>query len=211
MSASAIGREMGINQSSATRLLQSLQQANLVYKPSYQSFAIDLGLLRLAGIALNSFPMVSRAVHACNRLRQQHAYGYSVATLLNHQLIYLAHLEETPSAALVLVDHSHFPLHQSSLGLCLAYSQGEKKFRSLLEHQNLHQTQIEAYWDFCEQTMTSEGYISLDHVGRNKSNSALSFEFKGRTYAFAVFCQEQNIPKKISLEILHQGLQLLKE
>ena len=45
MSGAALARELRIGQSSASRLLQSLQEAKLVRKPGLHRFDLDYGLL----------------------------------------------------------------------------------------------------------------------------------------------------------------------
>ncbi|MDF3128468.1 helix-turn-helix domain-containing protein [Kiritimatiellaeota bacterium B1221] len=208
-SASAIAAELGINQSSVSRLLQSLQQSGLVHKPSYHSFALDLGILRLAGIAMTSFPIVKEAVNVCNELHRKYAYGFSVATLEQGNLLYLAKIEENVDAGIEMVELGSFPISQSSMGRCLAAIQGKDAFSRLLKKEGCPPREIKTLWEESEATSTARAEVYLKGVGLNKSNAARVFDRDGRHYALAVFSQKKIISPSQSGICLTEGIQKL--
>ncbi len=208
-SASAIAAELGINQSSASRLLQSLQQAGLVYKPSFHSFALDLGILRLAGIAMTSFPIVKEAVNVCNELHRTYAYGFSVATLEQGNLLHLAKIQENADAAIEMVESKSFPISQSSMGRCLAAIRGRDDFFALLKNEGCPNQEIKTLWRESTEGGAAPGEIYLKGVGFNRSNAARVFERNGRHYALAVFSQTKTISPQKAKTCLTLGIQKL--
>ncbi|MFA6104631.1 MAG: helix-turn-helix domain-containing protein [Victivallaceae bacterium] len=121
MSSLAIASELGIHQSSASRLLKSLRAAGLVRKPTFQSFAVGYGILHLAGIAMESFPIVPASVKVCSDLRTGTECGAAAGMLWENRIVYFARVLCNPDAAPVLVERSDFPVKDSALGLLLLY------------------------------------------------------------------------------------------
>jgi DNA-binding transcriptional ArsR family regulator len=197
LSATAIAVELGVTQSSATRLLQSLQKAGLVYKPHFRCFALDIGILRLAGMALDSFPIVKAAVSLCNRLHEQHGLGFTVATIDQARLVYLAHITEAPNAGLKMVDRSDFPLARSSLALSILHREGKSIF---MKH--ITSDDAESLWARCESSVASHNFLYLTRFAGNRTNAAMPFVLQGRTYAAALFSKEQKIDNTSAKKLL---------
>ena len=191
LSATAIAAELGVTQSSATRLLQSLLKAGLVYKPNFRCFALDIGILRLAGMALDSFPIVNAAVSLCNRLHEQHGLGFTVATLDQGRLVYLAHIEESHNSAVKIVDRSDYPIGNSSIALSILHQRGKKAF---MEH--IRTDDAESLWTRCESDFAKQHFLYLRRFAGNRTNAAMPFILQGRLYAAAVFSKDQNIEIK---------------
>ena len=82
ITASFAAARLGIHQSSASRLLMSLQKAGLVRKPDFHSFAPDFGLLSFAGMAMEGFPEAAASVEVCDRIARESGHCASVATLM---------------------------------------------------------------------------------------------------------------------------------
>ena len=67
MTASAIAEKLGLHQSSASRLLNSLVTAGLVCKPSFHSFSLDYGVLLFAGKCSRDSPWLRRPTSYATR------------------------------------------------------------------------------------------------------------------------------------------------
>lgn len=131
LSATAIANELGIHQSSASRLLNSLHKAGFVYKPDFHSFAIDYGALFFAGKALNCFPAIRAATTECNRLNRLSGLSATVGMLWQGRILYLTRVNQ--DASQVLIDDTYFPLHHSSIGLVLLCGMNNAEAMKLLE------------------------------------------------------------------------------
>ena len=124
LSATAIAAELGIHQSSASRLLSVLFDSGFVRKPSYHSFALDYGALVFAGRAMHCFPAIPAAASACNRIARETGLNATVGMLWQDRLLYLT--RTNADSSIVLIDNSDFAIHESSLGRCLACERGRE-------------------------------------------------------------------------------------
>ncbi|MBE7464834.1 MAG: helix-turn-helix domain-containing protein [Planctomycetes bacterium] len=116
MTSTEIASQVGLHQSSASRILRTLMAAGYVRKPDYHSFAADFGVLTLGASALKHFPVVSRPRAAMNELAERTSgLMCSLVTLWHGQLIYLLRVQQGHEP--VLVSASGYPLHLSSPGL----------------------------------------------------------------------------------------------
>jgi hypothetical protein len=124
LSATAIAAELGIHQSSASRLLSVLFDSGFVRKPSYHRFALDYGALVFAGRAMHCFPAIPAAASACNRVTRETGLNATVGILWQDRLLYLT--RTNADSSIVLIDNSAFTIHESSLGRYLAYERGRE-------------------------------------------------------------------------------------
>lgn len=195
VTATAAAERLGIHQSSASRLLLSLQKAGLVRKPDFHSFAADFGLLAFAGTALNAFPEVLVAADVCRRLSQEHGCGAAAATLHRGRLVYLAWISPDFNT-FKLVDNSRFPIQRSSLGLLLAYRLGEQEMLETLavklEEAGSPDPRGEAValHAMVERSVKADGLLDLKGVGANSFNYAMDFETGSGRFAYALFSEQ---------------------
>lgn len=193
LTASAAAERLGIHQSSASRLLMSLQKAGLVRKPDFHSFAPDFGLLSFAGAAMESFPEVAVCAEVCGALSRELSCGATAATLFRGRLIYLAWKVPEPEPSLRLVDDSRFPVHRSSLGLLLSYRLGERAMRSLMEGKLREdgasdpEGEAERLFSLAGESLASKGLLELKGSGFNSFNYALDFESVSGRVGYALF------------------------
>ncbi len=193
ITASAAAERLGVHQSSASRLLMSLQKAGLVRKPDFHSFAPDFGLLSFAGAAMNGFPEVAVCAEACGRLAREQGCSASAATLFRGRLIYLASTSSTPGPSLKLVDDSRFPIYRSSPGLLLSYRLGRESMLSLMEGKLKEDSAADPegeaarLYSLAESSVSSKGLLDLRGVSGNAYNYALDFETASGRLAFVLF------------------------
>ena len=202
LTASSAAERLGIHQSSASRLLMSLQKAGLVRKPDFHSFAPDFGLLSFAGAAMESFPEVPVCADVCGRLARDYGCCSTAATLFRGRLIYLAWVEPGAPLGLKLVDDSRFPIYRSSLGLVLAYRLGRQGMLDLLEEKLSEDGVPEAasealrLHDLVESGMAADGFLDLKGVGHNAFNFAMDFEGESGHFAYALFAGAGELGKQ---------------
>jgi DNA-binding IclR family transcriptional regulator len=127
LTSSAIAKEVGIHQSSASRLLKSLRRAGLVRKPNFHRFSVGYGVLHLAGIAMESFPIIPASVKVCTELSARTGCGAAAGTLWEDRIIYFARILSDPNASPVLVERSEFQIEKSALGLLLLHRRSRRK------------------------------------------------------------------------------------
>ena len=213
MSASAIARELCLNQSSVSRLLQSLIQAGFVCKPSFQKFQLDYGVLTFAGIALENFPLTSAAASCCNILHERTKLGAVVTLLNDDHLLYMARIHDAADASLSLVDNIYFPIHLSSPGLALAYAEGEERFKKLVsasisKHEDFSYKEDELF-DLVNNSFNHCGFLYLKDFDGNKMKAATLFKYHDRVAALSVYSSSRNITISECRKILDDGVELL--
>jgi DNA-binding transcriptional ArsR family regulator len=202
MSSSEIASELGIHQSSASRLLKSLRFAGLVRKPAFQSFAAGYGLLHLAGIAMDSFPVVAAAVKVCSELRTKTGCGAAAGTLWEDRILYFARIMLNPEVAPVLVERSEFPIKESALGLLLLHNLNiaektagkscEKKLTDKLEKT-------------IARSLDKYGILYIENIYTNRFAAALNFEVDEIPSALVIHSYEKCITPVNAVEILQQA------
>ncbi len=217
ITASSAAESLGIHQSSASRLLMSLQKAGLVRKPDFHSFAPDFGLLAFGGMAMGSFPETAASVEACDRLARESGHCAAAATLFQGRLIYLARVSPPPASSLTLVDDSRFPVYRSSLGLLLAFRLGRQAMTELLSGKMLAdgvpQADEEAakLYAAVRKSVEDKGLLDLKGLGGNVFNYALDFETPSGRFALALFSGSGELPLSKAKALLAQGVASVKE
>lgn len=207
MTASAIARELGIHQSSASRLLNSLVKAGFCHKPEYHLFALDFGVLLFAGKTLLGFPLVEKAAVACNRVLLEHGYSANVAVLYKEHLVYLADCKN--GGSMRLINDDAFPVHQSSIGRLLAWELGEER---MIEIMNASMAQkgvvvsAESIHAEVTESVDKLGFLFMRGEFHNRFNAAQSFEFQGRRAALAVYSETEDAEPEDVRPILERAI-----
>ncbi|OGV70742.1 MAG: hypothetical protein A3K19_25915 [Lentisphaerae bacterium RIFOXYB12_FULL_65_16] len=198
MTASAIGAELGVHQSSASRLLRSLQDAGFVRKPDFHSFAIDYGALLFAGVAMQGFAEIAASAQAAMAVHARTGYGAAAAVLRENRLIYLAHMGSAPQAAIRLIDDSTFPVHRSSLGLCLAATAGPDTLRDTVlascRRCDVRKPEAEtrSILAMVDDSLQRYDFVLLCDQAPNRFNGAMTFQTPRGPAAFAIYSDRQN-------------------
>ncbi|OGV48573.1 MAG: hypothetical protein A2X49_05315 [Lentisphaerae bacterium GWF2_52_8] len=195
--ASTLARGLGIHQSSASRLLLSLQKAGFVRKPAYHSFALDYGVLSFAGIAMAHFPIIGASAKISALLHNETGCGAAVAILQDDRLLYLSRIASSSDGRPILVDDSSFPLHRSALGLLLAHGKGKKEFCRLMKNsaESLGEPVSElGLYRMVTDSLSKHGILFLRDWQGHKFNAVRLFEADGRQGALAIFSGQKDQP-----------------
>lgn len=204
MTATAIACELGVHQSSASRLLGSLLKAGFVRKPDFHSFALDYGALAFAGHALNCFPEIRVCTRACNQLSAKHGFNAAVGILREGRVLYLTQV--SGDATISILDDTGFPLHRSSLGLALACEKDETTARELLaasirrldagagitQDERVIEEQAEAIRRQTMENLDLHGYFYQTQSPQNAVNGAQTFLLNCERAAVAVYHPTQH-------------------
>jgi len=169
LTSSAIAEELGIHQSSASRLLKSLRLAGLVRKPSFRSFSVGYGVLHLAGIAMESFPIIPASVKVCVGLRAKTGCGAAAGTLWEDRIVYFARVVFDPNAAPVLVERSDFPIKKSALGLLLLH-------RRCREKRGDEGALSKQLFDTITKSLKEHGILYVENIHTNRFAAAVEFQ-----------------------------------
>lgn len=191
MSGAALARELGIDQSSASRLLRSLQRAKLVRKPKFHRFDLDYGLLYLAGLALKRFSLAPVSASICAGICEQHGLGAAAGILHNGRPLFLAWIHPDRKHALRIVDDFSIPIWRSALGLVLSARQGRKTFlreigADLKADGRKGLSATACYRDVSGQLASLGYYVFSKEDGRPHS-AAMPFNWEDQDAAIAVF------------------------
>ena len=117
LTATAIAQRVGLHVSNVSRTLRVLIAHGYVRKPSYHSFAVDLGVLSLAGSAAQQLPVLQRSRACMLAAAQRTGLEASLATLHRDQVLYLHRC--SPNGTCISAVAGGFPLHLSVVGLRL--------------------------------------------------------------------------------------------
>ncbi len=169
LTSSAIAEELGIHQSSASRLLKSLRSAGLVRKPNFHRFSVGYGVLHLAGIAMESVPIIPASVKVCTELRAKTVCGAAAGTLWDDRIVYFARILSDPSATPVLVERSDFPIEKSALGLLLLH-------RRLQEGKAGGSTLSQQLRDSIGKSLEEHGILYVENIHTNRFAAAIEFQ-----------------------------------
>lgn len=211
MSASAIAEQLGVHQSSASRLLHSLVKAGFVRKPDFRSFALDYGVLLFAGLAMEKFPTVAASAQVCGDIHQRTGFGAAVAILRKRRLLFLARISSDASASLQLLNDSNYPVHQSILGLPLCHAQGRRRmialFReSITRNPGRGGADPVALADLAERSVKEHGFFYLERFHTHFFGAALPFVVDGETAVLAIYSASLRCPPDEARRILEEGV-----
>lgn len=216
MTASAAAERLGVHQSSASRLLRSLQSAGLVRKPDFHSFAPDFGLLAFAGMAMLSFPEISASASVCDSISRRHGHCATAGTLFDGRLVYFARITPPPAASLTLVDNSEFPIYRSSLGLLLSHRLGRNGMTALLggkmrsDGVNSPEKEAAKLFHLVEESVSRHGILFLRDFGINTYNAAMTFETSAGVSALAIYGEKGELAPEDARRILEDGVMEIK-
>jgi len=217
MTATAIARVLGLDQSSASRLLRSLQEEGFVCKPSFHSFALDLGVLLFAGTAMSRFEEVGRAAMVASRLAQQSSVSVACTMLREGRLLYLAHVGPGVSGPMRLVDDSDFPIHRSSPGLLLAHRLGQTAFlRIMRDSLARHRSPCDHYtpddlWRIAGKALGTDGVLFLRRFGPNAFSASQVYATKRGDAALTLFSQDKVMARAAAAALLAKGVRELTD
>lgn len=131
LSATDISKKIGLHTSNVSRTLRVLIDAGYVRKPTYHSFAPDLGLLALAGVAAWHHPLCIHSSAEIKALTERLTLQVTLAGLFQEQIIYLQRC--SPGHEPVQAGSMRFPLHRSVVALRLLLELPQAKALDVLE------------------------------------------------------------------------------
>jgi DNA-binding IclR family transcriptional regulator len=131
LTATAIAERIGLHPSNVSRTLRVLIEAGYVRKPSYHSFAPDLGLLALAGSMARSHPLCVVSQPVVEELSNRLGLTVTLAGLFQEQIVYLQTCQ--PGGSAVMAGVTRWPLHRSVVALRLLLDLPKKRALALLE------------------------------------------------------------------------------
>lgn len=112
-----IARAAGITQSTASRLLATLEAAGLVERdPLTTLYFLGSELLTLAGVAINQNPVHRVGRQIAQNLASELGLGVNIAMLRGTELVYLCHFEGRLSPKSHTLMGQRVPIHATSIG-----------------------------------------------------------------------------------------------
>ena len=210
--ATDIAEELGLHQSSASRLLRSLELAGFVCQPSYRRFALDYGVLHFAGVTMESFPEVAASVRVCAQINAETGWGTASVILREERLIYLARFHGGPQNASAFVSASNWPLHRSSPGLMLLYHQrGKKMIPALAASIKRHGTKKErrspkGLYEYVRRNVSRNGVLALKGFAGNAFNVSGIFQTRRGPASLALFSPSSKASIKNVVKVLKDAL-----
>ena len=131
LTATAISERVGLHPSNVSRTLRVLIQAGYVRKPTYHSFAVDLGVLALAGQAAHALPLLQRSRATVLALAAHSGVQATLATCFRDEILYLHQAgAQGPGTTTVA---GGFPLHRSAVALLLLLARPAEEAAALLD------------------------------------------------------------------------------
>lgn len=130
LTATAIAERVGLHVSNVSRTLGVLARHGYVRKPTYHSFAPDLGVLALAGAAATRLPAVARTGAAVATAARESGLTAALATVHRGQVLYLQRCAPTGEGSSAIA--GGWPLHLSVVGLRLLLDLPAAEARSAL-------------------------------------------------------------------------------
>lgn len=207
MTASAIAEDLEIHQSSASRLLNSLVKAGLVYKPGFHLFALDYGVLVFAGKTMRGFPLVSKATTVCDDILHDRGYNAATAVLHGSHLIYLAVC--VTGASIRLMDDDNFPVHLSSLGRGLACEHPREKAVAIFAESIANYgggVDPDEIYNTAKRSFDENGIFYMENENNNVFNAAKTFKFGNRSAGLAIYSQTENVDVKEAKTLLDKSI-----
>jgi len=130
LTATAIAERVGLHVSNVSRTLAVLARHGYVRKPTYHSFAPDLGVLALAGAAASRLPVVARTGAVVRELARASGLTAALAVLHRGQVLYLHRCGPVGEGSSAIA--GGWPLHLSVVGLRLLLDLPAKEARACL-------------------------------------------------------------------------------
>lgn len=131
LTATAIAARVGLHVSNVSRSLRILAEHGYVRKPTYHSFAVDIGVLALAGSSASRVPAVARTRAAMTAIATAAGMSAALAALHRDQVLYLHRV--TPGEDAISAVAGGWPLHLSVVGLRLLLDRPARVGKAALE------------------------------------------------------------------------------
>lgn len=130
MSATEVARELGLHQSSISRVMSTLGEAGFVRKDAHGRFVPDYGVITLAA-ETTRLPLLTKPVPVFRALLEEYpTLTLTTAMLWRSEMIYL--LRSNTGGLTHLYENVRFPLHRSSPALRLLLDLPEAEALRLL-------------------------------------------------------------------------------
>jgi DNA-binding IclR family transcriptional regulator len=109
----------GLRQSTASRLLSTLESAAFVERDADGQYRLGAELITLAGVAVNGHPVHHAARQPAQSLAAATGLGANVAVRRGHEAYYLCNFEGRLAPRAFSLTGRRNPLHATALGKCL--------------------------------------------------------------------------------------------
>lgn len=109
----------GLGASTASRLLATLVDANLLERDAAGSFQLGPAVITLAGVALNRSQLYREARTVAYEISADTGLGVNVAELRDGKVFYLLHFDGRLAPRSYTLMGRHNPLHATGMGKCL--------------------------------------------------------------------------------------------
>ncbi|WP_406144679.1 IclR family transcriptional regulator [Streptomyces sp. NBC_01012] len=130
---SDVAKEIGLGLSITSRLLSTLESAQLVRRdPVSQLYELGSAVLTLAGVALNNDPVYRQSRTVAQRLAWELGLGANVAVLRGDHLFYLLNVEGHLAQKSFSLMGQRNPLHATGIGKCLLLGLTAEQRKELL-------------------------------------------------------------------------------
>jgi len=116
---SDVGKLCGLGASTASRLLATLVDANLLERDAAGSFQLGPAVITLAGVALNRSQLYREARTVAYEISADTGLGVNVAELRDGKVFYLLHFDGRLAPRSYTLMGRHNPLHATGMGKCL--------------------------------------------------------------------------------------------
>lgn len=115
-----VAKLVGIGQSTASRLLATLEEAGLVERDPVSSlYSLGTGLLTLAGVALNQHPVHQAGRAIAQEFARNLGLGVNIAVRRGAHMVYLCNFEGQLSPKSHTLMGQRVPVHATSVGKAL--------------------------------------------------------------------------------------------
>lgn len=159
---SDVANELAINKSSAFRLLQTLQQFDLVAQdPDSSKYMLGIGVLRFSEELLNGMNIVDVAKPVMKALVKEINEGAHLCMLSNNKAAIIADIKSEAKIIVSAKVGAFEPLHCSSVGKCLLAFCNPEKRAELFDSLDMKQ--------YTEKTITSTAGL-IEELERTVEN-----------------------------------------
>lgn len=114
-----VAKLAGLRQSTASRLLSTLEQADFVERDTDGLYRLGADLITLAGVAVNGHPVHHAARQLAQSLAASTGLGANVAVRRGDEAFYLCNFEGRLAPRSFALTGRRNPLHATALGKCL--------------------------------------------------------------------------------------------
>ena len=127
-----VAREAGLGQSTASRMLATLETAEFVERDDYGLYHLGPALITLASTAINAHPVHQVARQPAQQLAASLGLGANVAVRRGDSLFYLCNFEGRLAPKSFMLMGQRNPLHATGLGKSLLSGLSPRERRELL-------------------------------------------------------------------------------